>query len=136
MHREVSNQTDYFSRHYVAYGLSIQAMCDPDLVFMYVAVAGPGKINDSRAFSRCTGLIEWFETAASTSVCSIRTPPTRNDTGRVRRRRREVPVSRGIPIDASTIGTVETQHARVFVAFVILDVFVVGHCYDRGVREY
>ena len=24
----------------------------------------------------------------------------------------------------------------VFVAFGILDVFVVGHCYDRGVREY
>ena len=24
----------------------------------------------------------------------------------------------------------------VFVAFVILDVFVVGHCYDRGVRKY
>ncbi len=24
----------------------------------------------------------------------------------------------------------------VFVAFAILDVFVVGHCYDRGVREY
>ena len=37
-------------------------MCDPDLVFMYVAVAGTEKINDSRAFSRCTGLIEWFET--------------------------------------------------------------------------
>ena len=37
-------------------------MCDTDLLFMYVAVAGPGKINDSRAFSRCTGLIEWFVT--------------------------------------------------------------------------
>jgi len=24
----------------------------------------------------------------------------------------------------------------VFVAFAIFDVFVVGHCYDRGVREY
>ena len=24
----------------------------------------------------------------------------------------------------------------VFVVFAILDVFVVGHCYDRGVREY
>ena len=24
----------------------------------------------------------------------------------------------------------------VFVAFAILDVFIVGHCYDRGVREY
>jgi hypothetical protein len=58
----VSNQANYFSGHYVAYGLNIQAMCDPDLVFMYIAVAGPGRINDSRAFSCCTGLIEWFET--------------------------------------------------------------------------
>ena len=24
----------------------------------------------------------------------------------------------------------------VFVAFVILDVFVVGHCYDHGIRKY
>ena len=62
MPRGVSNQANYFSRHYVAYGLNIQAMCDPNLVFMYVAVAGPGRINDSRAFSCCTGLIEWFET--------------------------------------------------------------------------
>jgi hypothetical protein len=57
----VSNQANYYSRHYQAYGLNIQAMCDPDLVFMYVAVAGPGKINDVRAFSCCTGLIDWFE---------------------------------------------------------------------------
>jgi hypothetical protein len=46
----------------VAYCLNIQEMCDPNLVFMYVAVAGPGRIIDSRAFSCCTGLIEWFET--------------------------------------------------------------------------
>ena len=32
---------------------------------------------------------------------------------RVRQQRREVPVSRGIPIDVSMIGTVETQRARV-----------------------
>ena len=38
-------------------------------------------------------------------------------------------------INASTIGTVETQRV-VFVAFAIFHVFVVGHCYDRGVREY
>jgi len=62
MPRGVSNQADYFSRHYVAYGLNIQAMCDPDLVFMFVAVAGPGKNNDSRAFSRCLELNDWFET--------------------------------------------------------------------------
>ena len=44
MPRGVSNQADYFSGHYVAYGLNIQAMCDPDLIFMYVAVAGPEKL--------------------------------------------------------------------------------------------
>ena len=75
----VSNQADYFSGHYVAYGLNIQAMCDPDLLFMYVAVAGPGKINDSRAFSRCTGLIEWFVTLPDWCFVSADNayPPTR-----------------------------------------------------------
>ncbi len=60
----VSNQADYYSRHYQAYGLNIQAMCDPDLIliFMYVAVAGPGKINDVRAFSCCMVLTDSFET--------------------------------------------------------------------------
>ena len=37
----VSHQANYFSGHYVAYGLNIKAMCDPDIVFMHVAVAGP-----------------------------------------------------------------------------------------------
>ncbi len=59
--RGVSNQANYYSGHYQAYGLNIQAMCEPDLVFMYVAVAGPGKINDVRAFSHYTGLIDWFD---------------------------------------------------------------------------
>jgi hypothetical protein len=57
----VSNQADYYSQHYQAYGLNIQAIYDPDLAFMYVAVADPGKINDLRAFSCCLGLIDWFE---------------------------------------------------------------------------
>jgi hypothetical protein len=54
----VSNQANFYSGHYQAYGLNIQAMCDPDLVFMCVAVAGPGKINDVRAFSCFMGLID------------------------------------------------------------------------------
>ena len=63
----------------MAYSLNIQAMCDPDLVCMYVAVAGPGKINDSRAFSCCTGLIEWFETLPDWCFVSADNayPPTR-----------------------------------------------------------
>ena len=55
------NQADYFSGHYQAYGLNVQAMCDADLLFIYVAVAGPGKINDSRAFSRLRELHKWME---------------------------------------------------------------------------
>ena len=57
----VKNQSDYFSGHYQCYGLNIQAMCDPDLVFMYAAAAGPGKTNDCRAFNRCEGLKHWLE---------------------------------------------------------------------------
>jgi hypothetical protein len=62
MPRGVSNQANYYSRHYQAYGLNIQAMCDLDLIFMYVAVAGPGKTNDICAFSCCMGLTDGFKT--------------------------------------------------------------------------
>ena len=58
---DVKNQTDYFSGHYQCYGINIQAMCDPDLVFLYVAAAAPGKVNDSRAFQRCDGLVRWLD---------------------------------------------------------------------------
>ena len=58
----VRNQYDYFSGHYQCYGLNIQAMCDPDLVFMYAAAAGPGKTNDNRTFQRCEGLNHWLQT--------------------------------------------------------------------------
>jgi hypothetical protein len=67
MPKGVSNQADYFSRQYQAYGLNIQAMCDPDLLFLHVAVAGPGKINDACAFSRFSGFVDWlnlFQTGA------------------------------------------------------------------------
>ena len=57
----VPNQADYFSGHYQCYGLNVQAMCDPDLLFLYVAVAAPGKTNDARAFYRCNDLIQWLE---------------------------------------------------------------------------
>ena len=55
------NQTDYYSGHYQAYGLNVQAMCDPNLLFTYIAVAGPGKINDNRAFSRLRDLQNWMQ---------------------------------------------------------------------------
>ena len=59
---DVTNQTDYFSGRYQCYGLNIQAMCDPNLIFLYVAIAAPGKVNDIRAFHRCQTLIDWLKT--------------------------------------------------------------------------
>ncbi len=50
------NQVDYYSGHYQAYGLNVQAICDPNLLLIYIAVAGPGKINDtslSHGFVSC-----------------------------------------------------------------------------------
>ena len=44
---DVSNQTDYFSGHYQCYGLNVQAMCGPDLEFLYVAVVAPGRTVDA-----------------------------------------------------------------------------------------
>ncbi len=59
--RCVSNQADYFSGHYEAYDLNIQAMRDQNLLFVHVAVAGPGKIKDVCTFNCCMGLIDWFK---------------------------------------------------------------------------
>ena len=61
MPRDVSNQVDYFSGHYHCYGLNVQAMCDPDLSFLYLSVAAPGKVNDIRAFYRCGLLLDWLD---------------------------------------------------------------------------
>lgn len=58
---DISNQTDYFSGHYQCYGLNVQAMCDPDLLFLYIAVAAPGRTNDIRAYGWCNGLHAWLE---------------------------------------------------------------------------
>ena len=57
----VPNQADYYSGHYQTHGLNVQAMCDPDLLFLYVSVAAPGKVNDARAFTRCSDLLEWLD---------------------------------------------------------------------------
>jgi len=58
--RDVDNQGDYWSGHYQCYGLNCQALCDPDLLFMFFCVSAPGKCNDNRAFGRCRGLKEWL----------------------------------------------------------------------------
>ena len=57
----VDNPADYFSGHYQCYGLNVQAMCDPDLIIQFFEIAGPGKVNDVRAFSRCADLLQWLE---------------------------------------------------------------------------
>ena len=58
---DVINQDDYFSGHYQRYGLNVQAMCDPDLLFLYFATVAPGKTNDIRAFGWCEELHQWLE---------------------------------------------------------------------------
>jgi hypothetical protein len=57
----VDNPADYFSGHYQCYGLNVQAMCDPNLLFLFYKIAAPGKVNDVRAFGRCTDLLQWLE---------------------------------------------------------------------------
>lgn len=57
----VDNPADYFSGHYQCYGLNVQAMCDPNLLFLFFELAAPGKVNDVRAFSRCADLLQWLE---------------------------------------------------------------------------
>ena len=59
--RDASNQTDFFSGHYQRYGLNVQAMCDANCRFIFFCIAGPGKTNDFRAFSRCLELREWID---------------------------------------------------------------------------
>ena len=57
----VDNPADYFSGHYQCYGLNVQAICDPDLLFLFFEIAAPGKVNNVRAFSRCADLLQWLE---------------------------------------------------------------------------
>ena len=57
----VQNPSDYFSGHYKCFGLNAQAMCASDLSFLFVGMTAPGKVNDARAFKRCTELLDWIE---------------------------------------------------------------------------
>lgn len=57
---DVPNPADHFSGHYQRFGLNVQAICDANLRFLYVAIAAPGKTNDSRAFSRLLELRKWL----------------------------------------------------------------------------
>jgi hypothetical protein len=40
----------------------MQALCDPKLMYLFLGMAAPGKINDVRAFHQCYVLVEyWLE---------------------------------------------------------------------------
>ena len=36
-------------------------MCDPDLLFLYLVVAVPGKVNNLRAFNNCLDPLNWLD---------------------------------------------------------------------------
>ena len=46
------NPQAYFSGHYMAHGLNIQAICDSDCCFTFFDVVAPGKASDQVAFER------------------------------------------------------------------------------------
>jgi hypothetical protein len=58
---DASNQVDYYSGHYQCYGINVQAMCDPDLIFLFLEIAAPGQFNNVRAINRCDQLLKWLE---------------------------------------------------------------------------
>jgi hypothetical protein len=33
-------------------------MCDPNLIFLFLGIAAPGKVNNVRAFNRCNQLLK------------------------------------------------------------------------------
>jgi DDE superfamily endonuclease len=47
----VGNVRSYFSGHYQQYGVNIQACCDHLSRFTYIAIAGPGVMNDNQAIN-------------------------------------------------------------------------------------
>ena len=50
----VPNPVDYRSGHYGTFGINVQAVCDPDLRFLYWCVAAPGKTGNAAAIQKCT----------------------------------------------------------------------------------
>jgi len=46
----VGNVCSFFSGHYQCYGLNIQAVCNHHCHFLYIAIVGPGVMNDNQAY--------------------------------------------------------------------------------------
>ena len=58
---DMPNPSEFRSGHYQRFGLNVQAICDPNLRFIYTSVAGPRKMNDAQAYRQLLGLHEWLE---------------------------------------------------------------------------
>lgn len=61
----VRNPLDYFNGHYQCMGTNVQAICDAQLRFIYVAFAAPGKTNDVQAFRKLDSLHSWQQEIVS-----------------------------------------------------------------------
>jgi DDE superfamily endonuclease len=51
--KDVGNVRSYYSGHYQCHGVNVQASCDSDCRFTYIALAGPGVMADREAIRRC-----------------------------------------------------------------------------------
>lgn len=58
--KQVGNVSSYYSGHYCTYGINVQAICDADCRFYFIALAAPGKTGDVKAISK-TSVPCWLE---------------------------------------------------------------------------
>ena len=66
--KEVHNVQSYFSSHYQTYGVNIQAACDHNCQFLFIAIAGPGVMGDRQAVVEC-GLSNLVESPSGLLYC-------------------------------------------------------------------
>ena len=52
--RSRDNPRAYYSGHYCCFGFNVQAVCDSNLKFIYMAVALPGGSPDVTAYRECS----------------------------------------------------------------------------------
>ena len=56
----VHNATHHHSGHCQRHGIDVQAVVDANLWFLHFGTAGPGQMNNARAFQNCTKMQEWL----------------------------------------------------------------------------
>jgi hypothetical protein len=56
----VGNVSSFYSGHYCTYGINLQAICDADCRFYFLALAAPGKTGDVKAIAK-TSVPNWLE---------------------------------------------------------------------------